>query len=189
MKKNVAAKLLRLFLALGFLAWAPSVLLAKSEPGLSELNKGKKAFRENNYSVALKWYRKAAAKGNSSAECFIGYFYQNGMVVSKDALQAMKWYRQAADQGDSNGQWFVAQMYIEGSDVPKDIEKAIPWLKKSADQGNATSEEMLGELYEKGLGVTEDKDQAYEWYKKSSNQGNKEAQKHYEDLALERATK
>ncbi len=50
---------------------------------------------------ALKWYRKAAAAGNSEAQNSIGWFYENGMSVAADRAEALAWYRKAAAAGDN----------------------------------------------------------------------------------------
>lgn len=54
------------------------------------------------YSEAMKWYRKAADQGNAIAQNNLGYMYDEGLGVTKDYAEAVKWYRKAADQGDED---------------------------------------------------------------------------------------
>jgi len=48
------------------------------------------------------WYRKAAAQGNVDAQYNLGYLYEHGEGVTRDASAALGWYRSAAIQGDSS---------------------------------------------------------------------------------------
>jgi TPR repeat protein len=50
---------------------------------------------------ALRWYRKAAEQGDTSAQRNLGYMYETGRGVERDPAQARDWYRKAADQGDN----------------------------------------------------------------------------------------
>ena len=52
------------------------------------------------YSEAVKWYRKAAEQGDAEAQNNLGQMYRNGYGVSKDYSEAIKWYRKAARQGN-----------------------------------------------------------------------------------------
>jgi TPR repeat protein len=47
---------------------------------------------------AVKWYRKAAKQGHSSAQVYLGGHYQHGIGVPQDQKEADKWYRKAAAQ-------------------------------------------------------------------------------------------
>ena len=51
------------------------------------------------YSEALRWFRKSAEQGNDAGQNNLGYMYLNGYGVSKDYTEAVKWYRKAARQG------------------------------------------------------------------------------------------
>ena len=51
------------------------------------------------YSEAVKWYRKAAEQGDAGAQNDLGVCYDNGQGVNKDYTEAVKWYRKAAEQG------------------------------------------------------------------------------------------
>jgi len=52
-----------------------------------------------NYSEALKWYRKAADQGLAKAQFQLGLIYEQGLGVQQDSTEASKWYQKAADQG------------------------------------------------------------------------------------------
>ena len=52
------------------------------------------------YSEAVKWYRKSAEQGNAYAQNNLGWMYSKGYGVSQDYSEAVKWYRKAARQGN-----------------------------------------------------------------------------------------
>jgi TPR repeat protein len=52
------------------------------------------------YSLAMQWYQKAAAEGNTNAMFIIGYFYQHGHGVPQDRDQAIHWWKKAAALGN-----------------------------------------------------------------------------------------
>jgi TPR repeat protein len=60
-----------------------------------------------NFAEALKWYRRAAAKGNASAQFNLGIMYANGEGVPKDEAKAVEWYQKSAAQGDADAQCFL----------------------------------------------------------------------------------
>ena len=55
-----------------------------------------------NYSEALKWYKKAADLGNDSAMYNIGSMYENGRGVIRNKSEAVKWYEKAAAKGNKD---------------------------------------------------------------------------------------
>ncbi len=53
-----------------------------------------------NYSEAARWYQKAADKGNREAKQELGYLYERGLGVEKDALKALNLQRDASGLGE-----------------------------------------------------------------------------------------
>ena len=52
------------------------------------------------YSQALKWYRKAAGQGLARAQYNLGWMYEKGQGVAQDDVQAYMWFNLAAAQRD-----------------------------------------------------------------------------------------
>ena len=52
------------------------------------------------YGEALKWLRKAAEQGNSSAQLNLGVMYDNGKGVVQDYITAHMWYNLAGVGGN-----------------------------------------------------------------------------------------
>ena len=57
---------------------------------------------EQDYTEAVKWYRKAADQGRAEAQYNLGVMYDNGEGVEQDYVQALKWYNLSAASGDEN---------------------------------------------------------------------------------------
>jgi len=129
------------------------------------------------YPEALKWYNKAAARGNAEAQNELGRFYQFGWGVEKDNAQAVQWFRKASDQGLAEAQANLGWMYQYGLGVAVDNAQAFQLYQKSALAGGGSpAETRLGFMYESGLGVKKDYSQALSWYRKGADQGNPRAQ-------------
>jgi len=135
-----------------------------------------KGGKSVDYAKAMKYYRIAVERGNTTAMVNIGYMYKNGQGVEIDYIEAMKWYRKAAEQGLAMGQNNLGYMYDMGYGVTKDYIEAVKWYRKAAEQGLALGQNNLGYMYEKGYGVTKDYIEAVRWYRKAAEQGNSNAQ-------------
>jgi TPR repeat protein len=96
------------------------------------------------YSEAIRWYRKAADQGYTKGEFNLGYVYARGYGVSQDYAQAARWYRKAADQGDAYAQYNLGLLYSQGQGVPQDSGEADRWFQKAADQGDEYAKRPLG---------------------------------------------
>lgn len=129
------------------------------------------------YSEALKWYRKAAEQDYAIAQYYIGLMYGNGLGVPQNVSEAVKWYTKSAEQGNDRAQNELGRFYNYGRGVPRNYSEALKWYKKSAEQGNAHAINNIGAMYEDGTGVPQDYSEAVKWYRKAAEQGNVVAQK------------
>lgn len=56
-------------------------------------------YNEQNYDMAIKWYRKAAEQGNCFSQASLGDMYYEGNGVKRKYKKAVKWYTSVAEQG------------------------------------------------------------------------------------------
>jgi len=96
------------------------------------------------YTEAIKWYRKAAEQGYASAQNNLGVIHQKGMGVLQDFEEAVKWYRKAADQGVAGAQSNLSLMYIFGMGVPQDFVQAYMWINLAATTGDQRAIDARG---------------------------------------------
>lgn len=132
-------------------------------------------YNDENYTEALKWYRKSAEQGYAPAQYELGYMYYEGKSIKQDYTEAFKWFRKSADQGNAKAQKTLGTMYFLGEGVAKNSSEAVNWYRKSAEQGYKYAQYDLGRMYEYGNGITQDYSMAIEWYQKAAKQGHEKA--------------
>src|SRR5439155_14303600 len=108
------------------------------------LSKGKAAFDRKDYVEAMRWDRQAADQGNTTAQTYVGYLYENGLGVAQDYGEALRWYRMAANQGNIDAEYNLALLYADGRGVPRDLGQARQWMQKAADAGDPEAKKWLG---------------------------------------------
>jgi len=111
-------------------------------PALADLEAGKRAYEQRDYTTALKELKLLAEQGNAEAEALLGLMYNLGRGVPLDVDQAMKWFKAAADQGNAEGQCRLGSLYLK-----TDTAQGLRLLKLSAEQGFADAYLMLGLAY------------------------------------------
>ena len=119
---------------------------------------------------------KQAEAGDANDQYNVGYAYENGTGVTKDAAKAVEWYKKSAAQGNTNAQTRLGDIYRFGRGVSKDAVAAAMWYQNAAVQGDSDAQTRLGLMYEAGEGVPKDAIKAAEWYQKAALQDDVPAQ-------------
>ena len=96
-----------------------------------------------NYAIAMKWYRKAAAGGFALAMANLGQMYYFGFGLTKDYKIAFQWFSKAAKAGNDIGMSKLGIMYAKGQYVAENSTKALYWLQKAARLGNQEAQQVL----------------------------------------------
>jgi TPR repeat protein len=186
-----------LWLALGMLAMplpasaqqpapaAKDAASAQKLPADEAFKRGEKAYEEQNFAEAMRWYRMAADQGHASAQVHVGNLYTDGEGVSQDYAEALNWYRKAADQGDHEALNNIGWFYLSGWGVPQDYGQALEWFRKAADKGNEVAQRNIAMIYLRGMGVTADKDEAIRWFKKAAAAGDEDSKDALKELGAE----
>jgi TPR repeat protein len=105
-----------------------------------------------NYSMAVEYWRKAAELGHSGAQRSLGFAYAHGSGVGQDYLEAARWYLKSAEQGDVNAQYNLGGLYAQGLGVAQDLAEAEKWWIKAAAQGDDQAKKCLQALYSAAAG-------------------------------------
>ena len=90
--------------------------------------------------------RQAAEQGDASAQLNLGFMYNTGMGVLKDAAEAVRWYRLAAEQGLASAQFNLGNMYANGHGVLKDSVLAHMWSNIAGANGNEAARKQRDNL-------------------------------------------
>jgi TPR repeat protein len=129
------------------------------------------------FSEALRWYRKAADQGLAEAQVHIASMYRQGQGVRQSYAEALRWYREAAEQGNAAAESDLGSMYRSGLGTQQDYAEALRWQRKAADQGYANAECLLGLSYLLGQGVARHDTEAFYWMRKAAEHGLAPAQR------------
>jgi len=141
---------------------------------------------------ALEFSLKSSKQGNPLGTFNLGWLYEAGDGVQKDAERASKCYSLAlsritnlAESGDAWAQIALGRCLAVGSGINKNPSEAVQWFRKAAEQGNAEGQCWLGMCIATGLGIERNPEEAMQWYQKAAEQGNVGGQIEYGDaLAL-----
>jgi len=134
---------------------------------------------------AAKWFRVAAERGCTRAQCWLGYFYTCGRGLPEDRKEAARWYgkpgaarwlRKAAESQDPTAQLSLGCRYEFGHGVRQNHAEAVKWYRRAAEQGYPPAQVNLGNCYLDGRGVPVDHTKALDWYRKAAEQGHATAQ-------------
>jgi TPR repeat protein len=133
---------------------------------------------------ALKWFTKAAKRGDSAAQVNLAVMYVNGWGAPADYQAALRWLRAAAAQGFGRAYYNLGILYFRGQGVPQDYAESLRWFQKGASANDAGAETNLGYMYDKGLGCARDLTNAASWYRKAALAGDALAQNNLADMYL-----
>ena len=107
----------------------------------------------------------------------LGGFFERGVGMVADPVQALDWYRRAAATGNDFAKLRLYNFYERFA--PSDPVQAVAWYRRAAEAGDVGMQLKLGDCYERGVGVAADHVQALAWYHRAS-----EAQSVYAQLKL-----
>ncbi len=142
------------------------LLLAGSLVLMADYQSAMRAFKAGDYGYALTQFVPEAESGNAAARNALGFMYERGLGVSKDAATAAEWYRKAAEQGYGPGQYNYGLCFWHGVGVAQSDAEAVKWMQQAARQGVYEAEYDLGNFYFKdGKG---DIAQARAWWRRAA---------------------
>jgi TPR repeat protein len=164
MRKTILIAIYLSFICFVNLAWGETDVqklteLAKSGDTEAQFNLGVMYYKgqgvRQNYTEAMKLFRKAADHGNTEAQNYLG--------------------------GHAEAQNYLGVMYYEGQGVSENYPEAIQWFRKAAYKRHAEAQFNLGIMYDNGEGVPLNVVKAYIWYSLASGNGYEQAK---ENLAI-----
>jgi TPR repeat protein len=101
---------------------------------------------------ALRWYLKAAEKGDRYAMDRVTQFYTwNNREVKEDLADQVAWYRRAAAAGSTDAMVHLGQAYQYGRGVAQDVVEALKWYKLALD-ADGSGADPLASVYYNGFG-------------------------------------
>ena len=129
----------------------------------ADFNAGVRAYQSGDLATAFEEFKKAADAGNARAQLNVGLFYDKGLVVEQNRVQAAEWYARAAAAGIAQAQFNLAALYFEGLGVEKDYATALDWYSRAAFGGSGDAQFNLSVMYQEGLGTQVNYVEAHAW--------------------------
>lgn len=136
---------------------------------------------KQDFGQAVRWYKKAADGGLSSAQNILGICYDKGLGVGQNYKTSFYWYKQAAMQDDVSALFNLGNCYFSGKGVERDAEKGAEFIARAAEKGDIEAYSYLGNMYRLGKGVEKNYQLAVKWLKKACDANNPSA---FADLGL-----
>jgi TPR repeat protein len=112
-----------------------ALALAFALPAAAEFSDGQDAFKRGAYTEAAELWRPLAEEGDVWAQHSLGFLYEKGWGVEKDAAQARDWYRAAAERGNPNSMVNLGALYVNAEEGDRDLARAYTWFRLAALQG------------------------------------------------------
>jgi hypothetical protein len=128
-----------------------------------------------NFKEAMKWFNKAAERGDTNALNWLGNMYQDGKGVSVNYEEALRLYTKAAARGNASAMNNLGTMYNRGQGVDVNFKEAMKWFNKAAERGDTNALDWLGNMYRDGEGVSVNYKEAFRWYQMAAEKGSSRA--------------
>ena len=74
---------------------------------------------DQDFSVALQWFKKAATQGHVHAQFDLAMSYKEGLGVPQNHKEAIKWFQRAAKQGHRHARYELDMNYYQGTEKRK----------------------------------------------------------------------
>lgn len=159
------------------LAACLAISLLSAPAAFAGMREGVEAYKQGDYSGALREWLPLAEQGNPNALYNVAQLYRTGRGVPKDIQLAEKFYREAAERGHVAAQGNLGTLYYFAfSDSPR-VKPALEWWEKAARNGDGRSQYMLGVMFYNGSQVARDPVRAYAWMRLANESGVPEAAK------------
>ncbi len=113
---------------------AVALVVGLAAPAWAGFDEGLAAYFRGDYGTALREWKPLAEEGDINAQLMLGFMYDEGAGVPRDAAEAVKWYRKAAEQGYADAQYILGFMYTMGWSGAQDYVQAHMWLTLAAAQ-------------------------------------------------------
>ena len=80
----------------------------------SAMQKGAAAYKSENFSLALSYFKPLSKAGLGDAQAMLGYMYLDGQGVPQNTSEALLWLEKAANQGVSEASTMLGHAYLDG---------------------------------------------------------------------------
>eukprot|EP00599_Poterioochromonas_sp_BG-1_P014828 CAMPEP_0173155992 /NCGR_PEP_ID=MMETSP1105-20130129/14477_1 /TAXON_ID=2985 /ORGANISM="Ochromonas sp., Strain BG-1" /LENGTH=961 /DNA_ID=CAMNT_0014072607 /DNA_START=128 /DNA_END=3014 /DNA_ORIENTATION=- len=154
------------------------------EGGEKEVNESRRKDNENAMHYckkAVKLYEKCVRALYYPAFISLGYYYERGVIVTKNPKKAFQFYLTCATQASRTSylstialaEYKLGECSMSGIGVTVDVNEAVRWFEKSLEDGNVMAAFALGRYYG---GEDGDLKKSIEYYQLAAKKGYAPAQ-------------
>ena len=104
------------------------------------------AMINEDWHTAYEIISEMAKRGNKNAEHFMGWFYEQGVVVEQSDKKAFEWWLKSANKGITESQCAIAQLCEYGRGTDRDFINAYIWYSKAIMSGDEDSQISIANL-------------------------------------------
>ncbi|MCY4512801.1 MAG: bifunctional trypsin-like peptidase domain-containing/SEL1-like repeat protein [Bdellovibrionales bacterium] len=150
---------------------------AESGDGIAQVQMGFRHFRANNFSGAVKWYKRAAVEHQIPVAYYnMGFINQKGYGIPKNDAKAISWYNDAAKKEVTLADYATGYIYYQ-SEI---FNRAAHHFLNARNYPLA--EYAIGFMLETGKGFKKNIEKAKIWYEKAAQKGHPRAIKKLKEL-------
>jgi TPR repeat protein len=104
---------------------------------------------EQDFKLAVEWYRKAAEKGVAMAQKSLGVLLIQGNGAEKNLEAGLRWLRESSTKGCAAADCELGILHEDGIAVPKDRMEACRLYRRAVAGGNEEARRRLEGLMSK----------------------------------------
>ena len=124
---------------------------------------------------AIKWYEKAARRGDARAMHNVGVMLVRGMGRPADPTEGRRWLTVSFERGIVESALMLGDMARRGTGGSPDARRAAAFFRWAAEHGDARGMHALANLYVAGAGIPASLPDAYFWYLIAAGKGHVDA--------------
>ena len=129
---------------------------------------------EQDYDLAMFYFRMAARYNYGRAEFNIGKMYESGLGVIKSYEKAIEWYKLASTHGEVKALESMGDVYLAKEEFIKAFKLYNMAYENYEDKNDAVLVMLrMGYIYFYGLGIDKNRAKALEWLEMAKKTGNK----------------
>lgn len=128
---------------------------------------------------SMKWFDKAASKGDVESMGWMGWLYLGNKGYQKEEDKAFKWLKRACEAGDYTSMYFLAMCYRRGTGVKVNLNKSVQWLENGVNAQASNCMYELGLMYLDGIDGVEKNERKAAYYMEMSAKHNEKRGMYY----------
>ena len=121
------------------------------------------------FAKAIEYYRYAALGEYPPAMERMGFFYMQGIGVSKNYEEAISWFTKASNLGSAPAEYNLSLLYADEKSEYYDPTESFNWMMKAAIKNLPAAQAAIGLKMYKGFGTEQNTKESVKWFKAAAD--------------------